>query len=260
MNFRNIKINSCGKVHCRPDWCWETGKFNDYDLWVIFGGRGKLLDYGSGIEYELSAGDCFILQRGGKYLGTTDKKEPLVVIYTHFDFKGKAKNNAGPRLYRRINNIPFFESVLNRVVLRFAEGLKDEAELWLSSAFAEIADYDKSSFVLHQNVSILKITIERIRTEILEYPEKHYSLKDITAKTGFCRDYFSKTFKVLSGISFMAFLISARMEKAKYFLRCTTLRIGEIARLSGYDDIYLFSKQFKHKTGVSPVEYRKKEK
>lgn len=54
----------------------------------------------------------------------------------------------------------------------------------------------------------------------------------------------------------MDFLISARMEKAKYLLRYTDLKITEIAALCGFSDIYLFSKQFKHKTGFSPSLYR----
>ena len=253
MKLKNIKINSCGKVHCRPDWYWDTGKFKDYDLWSIFGGRGKLLDCETGIEYELSAGDCFVLQKGNHYIGTTDLEDPLIVIYVHFDFKREKER---PSLYRKIGNIQFFESILDRVVLRFIEGNKEESELWLNSAFAEIFGYDNIQTDFNHNVSKLSLMIDRLKTEILEYPERDHSLKLIAADAGFCRDYFSKVFKRSCGIPFMDFLMKVRIEKAKYLLRCTTLKITEIAALSGYSDIYLFSKQFKHKTGISPSLYR----
>lgn len=248
-----MKINSCGKVHCRPDWSWNTGRFKDYDLWTIFGGKGKLLDCGAGIEYELSAGDCFILQKGSHYVGTTDLDDPLIVIYVHFDFKRK---NEIPQLYRKIGNVAFFESLLDRVVLCFVEGQIEEAGLWLNSVFAEIARNDKAPAGLSSNISKLSLSVDRLKTEILEYPERDYSLKVIAAGAGFCRDHYSKVFRKVCGIPFMDFLINARMEKAKYLLRYTSLKISEIATLAGYGDIYLFSKQFKHKTGVSPSLYR----
>ena len=37
-----LKVNSCGISDCRPEWHWDINGFNDYDLWTVFRGKGKL--------------------------------------------------------------------------------------------------------------------------------------------------------------------------------------------------------------------------
>ncbi|HAT7510172.1 TPA: helix-turn-helix transcriptional regulator, partial [Enterobacter asburiae] len=48
-----------------------------------------------------------------------------------------------------------------------------------------------------------------------------------------------------------------RIESAMTMLQSTNLSIQEIANAVGYQDIAHFNRQFKHKTTVSPGDYRK---
>ncbi len=54
----------------------------------------------------------------------------------------------------------------------------------------------------------------------------------------------------------MEYVIRLRLQRAAYLLRDQNLNIGETARLSGYEDIYHFSKMFKKRYGKSPRSYR----
>ena len=266
MNCENIKINSSGKVQCGSEWKWKISgtSFPDYDLWCILGGKGSLSAFEEGREYALSAGDCFILRGGDSYHGFTDRKDPLLVIYAHFDFlDGKGRTlrpfNGAPALYRKISNFPFFTGILERMALRFRENKHDAAEVWLKAVLAEISYQD---FNISRNESIDEnhLLIEKIKHEIMDYPEKRCSLKEIAEKSSYCRDHFSRLFKSVTGVSFRDFLIQTRMEKAKFLLSSSGLSVGKTAQLCGYGDIYMFSRQFKTVTGKSPTEYRNRKR
>lgn len=67
---------------------------------------------------------------------------------------------------------------------------------------------------------------------------------------------FRKTFKQLTGQSPHQYLLNLRLEKAKELLASTHLTVNEIAFQTGFDSVFYFSKLFKKKNGVSPLQYR----
>ncbi len=73
-------------------------------------------------------------------------------------------------------------------------------------------------------------------------------------------NYLSRLFKRVTDEGCSEYITRMRMEKAKSLLDTTLMRIGEIADAVGYRDIYYFSLTFKKVTGLSPSQYRKKEK
>ena len=70
--------------------------------------------------------------------------------------------------------------------------------------------------------------------------------------------YLTRKFTQKYGTAPKEYLIYLRMENAKRLLRETDVSIKEIAISIGYADQLYFSRMFKKKTGVSPLEYRKK--
>lgn len=71
------------------------------------------------------------------------------------------------------------------------------------------------------------------------------------------KTYLSHTFKVEVGMTFMEYLTSIKVERAKYMLEEDGIKIYEVARKLGYDDAEYFSRIFKSKTGRNPTQYRK---
>ncbi|WP_165452413.1 response regulator [Paenibacillus thalictri] len=68
--------------------------------------------------------------------------------------------------------------------------------------------------------------------------------------------WLSQLFKRECGINFVDYLADVRIEQAKRLLRDSDLKIYEIVRKIGYQDLQHFGQIFKKKTGVSPKEYR----
>jgi two-component system response regulator YesN len=96
---------------------------------------------------------------------------------------------------------------------------------------------------------------------IKQYVQEHYaqpiSLDDMARLVHFNPVYVSAVFKKETGMSFTGYLTEVRLAEAKKLLKTTSLNIGEIARIVGYNDVRYFSQLFIKSVGVKPVEYRK---
>jgi len=94
----------------------------------------------------------------------------------------------------------------------------------------------------------------------LQYIEKNYaadiSVKAIAKAAGISPDYMSKQFKSIVGIGPAEYCRNFRMAKAMELLKTTELSIADIARDLGFDEVSVFSRQFKQIVGVSPTAFR----
>ncbi|WP_412468780.1 helix-turn-helix domain-containing protein [Pedobacter sp. KLB.chiD] len=69
--------------------------------------------------------------------------------------------------------------------------------------------------------------------------------------------YLTSMLKMLSGQSTQQYIHNKLIAKAKEMLTTTELSVSEISFLLGFEHIQSFSKLFKAKNNISPVEYRK---
>lgn len=68
--------------------------------------------------------------------------------------------------------------------------------------------------------------------------------------------YFSRYFKNNTGINFIDYISSIRLEEAKRLLATTNKSISSISLIVGYIDPTYFSKVFMKHEGISPLKYR----
>ncbi len=83
------------------------------------------------------------------------------------------------------------------------------------------------------------------------------SLEQLSEKLNVSPFYLSKLFKEETGDTYINYVNSARLEKAKKLLGNGELIIKEIAAEVGYNDQNYFSKMFRQRFGVTPTEFRK---
>ena len=91
--------------------------------------------------------------------------------------------------------------------------------------------------------------------------ENHYLTEEISLNTvaisvGMSPSYFSSIFSKEAGKTFVEYLTEVRIEKAKEFLMCSSMKTSEIGYEVGYKDPHYFSYIFKKVQGCSPKEYR----
>lgn len=100
--------------------------------------------------------------------------------------------------------------------------------------------------------------------QVKKYIEENFSepltLENIAQSLNYSPSYLSTQFKQSTGYSPIDYLIQVRIEKARLLLMETSASLREIAANVGYHDVYYFSRLFKKRVGLSPAQFRKKEK
>lgn len=100
-------------------------------------------------------------------------------------------------------------------------------------------------------------------SDVILYVQNHCQTTSLTATANhfhFHPNYLSTVIKKLTGRNFMAILHEARIKKASVLLKNSTIPIVEIANDVGYENVNFFYRLFKQHYGVTPAEYREKNK
>ncbi len=83
--------------------------------------------------------------------------------------------------------------------------------------------------------------------------EKIEKYADLCGMSG---TYFYRCFRKWSGITPIEYRNNLRLSNAESLLRCTNMKITEIAQTVGFEDPFYFCKLFSRKYGTSPRDYR----
>ena len=70
-------------------------------------------------------------------------------------------------------------------------------------------------------------------------------------------DYLNRVFKQATGKTIFNYLNELRIIKAKQFLENGLHSISDVAEMTGFNDVYYFSKVFKKYAGTTPGKYSK---
>ena len=111
---------------------------------------------------------------------------------------------------------------------------------------------------MKQDGSIRDFYIKEALSFIEQNFQNDISIEDIAACCGLNRSYFGKIFHDTIGRSPQEFLISYRMTKAAELLKITALSIADIGNAVGYPNQLHFSRAFKNVYGMSPRNWRMK--
>ena len=98
--------------------------------------------------------------------------------------------------------------------------------------------------------------------EAIVYIEKNFmmnpSVDEVAKVAGFSNSYFSRIFSMQMGKSYSEYLDSIKIKHAQILLTQTKKTIMEIAEETGYCHGNYLNSQFKKKVGMTPGQYRKK--
>ena len=109
------------------------------------------------------------------------------------------------------------------------------------------------SILSKEDIECLKNAKNILDTDVANAP----SLSQL-AKMVYLNEFKLKTgFKELFGMSVHAYIIDRRLEEARFLLEYENLRVTEVARVVGYNELGRFAEKFRKKFGVNPSEYIK---
>ena len=92
------------------------------------------------------------------------------------------------------------------------------------------------------------------------HPEEEITLSFLSDKVGYSENYLGRKFKAEMHMPINAYLRKARVEKAKMLLLFTNESIQDIADELHFCSQSYFAEAFRKETGLSPLEYRDKNK
>ena len=120
-----------------------------------------------------------------------------------------------------------------------------------------LANYEKlAGYILNTKILKAKKIIETAKRYIDEHYQEELTLNSISKLVFMSPAYFSSFFSNEVGQSFLEYVITRRIEKAKQLLGEKDSKVFEVGEKVGYDNPNYFSRIFKKCTGLSPVEYK----
>ncbi|MDE6788161.1 MAG: AraC family transcriptional regulator [Ruminococcus sp.] len=248
---------------------------NEVEICYIRQGTGKYLI--NGIDYNFSAGDIFIISNDDIHLCYDDNNLIMQVVMFDPFFIGSGSANPFDFEYMRIfaNNIyspnkkikhtyeyaKILSDILTEIETEY-ESMQKGYEMMIKSlllrffalVFRNISENSDAGKGISQNA------VDKIRGILLYIDmnyNKHIDLKMLEQKFEISRPYLCSTFKSLTGISPMDYIIRKRIAEAKQKLISTEKNILAISEECGFNSLSNFNSLFKRMTGLTPSSYRK---
>ncbi|MDP4155644.1 MAG: response regulator [Bacillota bacterium] len=214
----------------------------------------NLLVYASDIELAVQAGEM------GAFEGIFE------------DILQKFKEMKFLSLKQLMELVKEYQVICNRWLKHFNISLtySQEAEAQIGRFFNENGVFQLDKFLKRKRreISLFLKIVKRQKHqesqksiyEIEKYLQTNYDrdvkLQEIADRFYLSREYISRKFKQEFKENISDYVVNLRMQKAKYLLTNSQLKVYEIASMIGYQDDKYFRKLFKKVEGITPNEYR----
>lgn len=129
----------------------------------------------------------------------------------------------------------------------------EQLENWIVNMVSSM-----NEVMLEDSVPKKKDVIVEAKEYIRQNYNQNITLNDISKQFYINPYYFSQLFKKKTGMTYQKYLTDYRVDRAKKLLAETELRIYEVCRLVGYNDVNHFNQIFERTEGMKPSEYRQK--
>jgi AraC family transcriptional regulator, arabinose operon regulatory protein len=245
--------------HCEPGWEWRSPPLADHLLWCVLDGVGTMrLDDEA---WTLTTGSCFIFPLGARPHGMQDPERRLVVYGMHFDVvptdggdtPGAAQIH--PPHGHILRDLGFFAALGHHCDASYRRG--DELGAQQSRLYLRAMILHLWEEILHPAPSTVDIALDEIVRELQREPGKRQTVAELARRAHLSRAQFARRFRALTGLSPARFMIQTRLERARQLIQETNMPLGQIAAALGYDDVYFFSRQYKHYAGRAPSTLRR---
>ena len=224
------------------------GEINQFDQIIT-----RFLSSGSMEEVESFVGALFTEISEDHFRSLMIRQYIIMDIYaTVLTFCKKLRKDAGAEgeAYGQWEGIRENEEILKQAVTtaESVEDIKDYIGTLLNHAI-EL----RNTVSGRRYSDIIRTAKERIEQD---YMSEDISLNSVAAEVCMSPSYFSSVFSKEMGKTFIEYLTEVRMEKAKQYLACSSMKTSEISYEVGYKDPHYFSYIFKKTQGCTPKEYR----
>ena len=248
-----VRLNTPPAVHrhagARP---WAPPALPDYDLFFMLEGEADLeLD---GQQQTIGPNTGIVFRPGARLICRPDPQNPYRNFAVHFNFRPPGVLDL-PARGQLVRSAAYFTMLARQCETAWRTGgpLGQRQAAWLVTQMLLHLWLEAQSPAAPVTDSRVAAAVDRV----LEEPGRYWSVRALAKRTGLSRSQFARHLTTATGLSPEQFLISARIDRAKYLLRETDLTISQIADALGYRDVFYFSRQFARRAGTTASRYRK---
>jgi AraC family transcriptional regulator len=249
-------MNVCGHIYCGADYKISRETYNDYLLMYVTEGRLDVINEGE--AYQVFPQQAILMNCHAPHVyGSISDTE---FWYVHFD------GGNSDKMYQYIKkNIGIICTTNNdKQILEPLKVLVSRCKYNTRISDIEVANL---LYTILCNIIALKADNEgqecggnQVVKYAVDYIDMHYasdlSLTGLAEKFNLSPWYFSRLFKQHTQQSPHDYIISTRLDKAKYILCNTDMPISEIAYTVGYSSDTGFINAFSKRIGISPRKFR----
>lgn len=216
--------------------------------------------------YKVRSNQFFILPAGVAHTYGSDPANPWTIYWVHFT--GELSRNYFQYLMNKRSMTPkmvFPSDERNQLfdeIVRYASTINNtDALIYANNCLYNYLASFKNAIYAQSEVdrtqkSIVENCIELMKENIY----KNLNLYEIAQMMGLSISYLSSLFKEKMNDSPYNYFIFLKIQRACYLLWNSQAKIKAIAAQLGYEDPYHFSRVFKNMMGLSPRQFRNRDK
>lgn len=251
-----IHINSCGFQNTQADYT-VVRKNGRQDYHILLLNNGGCQATHNGKEYTLSPGNIMLYfpNEPQQYIYT----QSSTALWIHFSGKicSELFNDCGissgfHKISPKREILDYFTETIRRFNM---PGRERFANASLIELIYSVAEAQKNVFAPKTDFGIYAAL-----TYINANYNKQITLEQLSKISGYSKSGFSHLFSSLTKTTPIKYCNGIRLKASLEMLVSTDLSITEIALDCGFSDSLYYSKLFKKEYGISPKEYRIKEK
>lgn len=283
----NPVVSFANYLPCEPGFSYGPRILRDHQwIYVVQGrGRGRIDDR----PITLETGDLVYYGPGVAHWFEVDPRDPFTLYGMHVNLDGDAGTAHAPPVtfavaadYRSGGGNVLLFGPDSEAEMRMPEHLR-VSDTPIPALFAEIVNvYLRNSemtpiinrgLLLHFFYEIFRhlhltaradhphrYLLRRLQTHLEQAAEAAYDRSWIREWTGYNEDYISRLFREAYGLSPHQYHMRHKIELAKELLAMTPITVTDLAAKLHFQSLHYFSRAFKARTGMSPMEYRSSRK
>ena len=261
-SFEELHVVFCGMEECPSNYYYGPSVRTHYLIHYCLSGKGKY--HVNGKIYEIGKGDAFLIMPNVITYYQADNDNPWTYVWIGFD-----GTKAKPYLSRcnlDSNNLVIHSDNINElkeIVISMLNHnkLSYRNEFFIQGKLFEFFSYlSKSADVPYKKEKSKdnNLYVNKAMEYIINNYQNVVNVNEIADYLSLNRSYLTTIFKKALKVSPQKFLLMYRMKKAMELLMNTDYTINQIAISCGYSNQLSFSKAFHKFQGLSPREFRKR--
>ena len=258
MHFKPKLIFS-GVLNCGPNWQSTRHRHNFCEIMYVSAGSGSIKTATG--EYAIRQGDLVVYNTGEWHEESCGETKLSLLFFSleNIQIQGMEEGCLIPLEACPVIDSGSYDDVLKSFLLIMVKELREKEPYYkaISTNLAILIVY----FILRlYSVPLANHEQNEMCEKAKRYIEKNYrmdiTLDHLASALHISKYHFLHTFKEITDISPMKYLLFVRMREAKALLSQTNLSILEIAGAVGYENAPTFSRVFKKSENITPLEYR----